>query len=141
MLGLKSPGDIQRNESHLYCHVTTPTPNLVACVLSIVMSLATMIAEVVIVVFIRKNMVEPECGPSSLPTHFLTRLFSLSACICLVVCISVYSLITPRSGGGTHSAWYILLNAGPICVAVTFGTQKDILCFYFRRKQNLNVRQ
>ncbi len=118
-VGLKSPGDIQRNESHLYCHVTTPIPcvlvriifvllqnyrgsrNLVACVLSIVMSLATMIAEgsssthcsvvhwlwnvVVIVIVIRKNMVELERGPSSLPTHFLTRLFSLSACICLAV--------------------------------------------------------
>ncbi|KAK0236699.1 hypothetical protein EDD85DRAFT_1023515 [Armillaria nabsnona] len=140
VVGLKSPGDVQRNESHLYCHVTTTIPNLVACILGIVMSLATMIAEVVIVVIIRKNMVELGRGPSSLPTHFPIRLFSLSACICLVVCVSVYSLINPP-GGGTLSAWYILLNAGPICVAVTFGTQKDILCFYFRRKQNLNVRQ
>ncbi|KAK0433424.1 hypothetical protein EV421DRAFT_2040180 [Armillaria borealis] len=140
VVGLKSPGDVQRNESHLYCHVTTATPNLVVCVLSIIMSLATMIAEVVIVVVIRKTMVKLGREPSSLPTHFLIRLFSFSACICLVICISVYSLISPPEGG-TLSAWYILLNAVPICVVVTFGTQKDILCFYFRRKQNLNVGQ
>ncbi|PBK92509.1 hypothetical protein ARMGADRAFT_1063466 [Armillaria gallica] len=140
VVGLKGPGAVQRNESHLYCHVTTTAPNLVVCVLSIIMSLATMIAEVVVVVVVRKSVVRLGREPSSLPTHFLVRLFSFSACICLVVGISVYSLISPP-GGGALSAWYILLNAVPIGVVVTFGTQKDILCFYFRRKQNPNVGQ
>lgn len=140
VVGLKSPGDVQRNESHLYCHVTTPTPNLVVCVLSIILSLATVVAEVVIVVIMRKAMVKLGRERSSLPTHFLVRLFSFSGYVCLVVCISVYSFISPP-GNGALSAWYILLNAVPICGVVTFGTQKDILCFYFRRKQNLNVGQ
>ncbi|KAK0213561.1 hypothetical protein IW262DRAFT_315548 [Armillaria fumosa] len=139
VVGLKSPGDVQRNESRLYCHVTTPIPNLVVCILSILMSLATMIAEVVVVVVIRKTMVKPGREPSSLPRQLLIRLFSFSACICLVVCISVYSLID--HSGGSYSAWYILLNAVPIGAIVTFGTRKDILCFYFRRKQNLTVGQ
>ncbi|SJL08564.1 uncharacterized protein ARMOST_11930 [Armillaria ostoyae] len=138
VVGLKSPENVRRHESHLYCHVTTATPNLVVCVLSIITSLATMIAEVVIVVAIRKTMVRLRREPSFLPTHLLVRLFSFSACICLVVCISVYSLIVPPDDDA-RSPWYILLNAVPIGGVVTFGTQKDILCFYFRRKQNPNV--
>ncbi|KAK0189861.1 hypothetical protein F5146DRAFT_1200804 [Armillaria mellea] len=134
VVGLQSPENVRRHESRLYCHVTTATPNLVVCVLGIIISLATMIAEVVIVVIIRKNMIQLRREPSSLPTHLLVRLFSFSACICLVVCISVYSLIVPPDGDA-RSLWYILLNAVPICGVATFGTQKDILCFYFRRKQ------
>ncbi|KAK0478808.1 hypothetical protein IW261DRAFT_1480942 [Armillaria novae-zelandiae] len=140
VVGLKNPSDVQRNESHLYCHVTSPIPNLVVCVLSIIFSLATMMTEVVIVVVMRKAMFQLGCEPSSLSKQFLVRLFAFSACICLVVCISIYSLISPPVGG-TLSAWYILLNAVPICGVVTFGTQKDILRFYFQRKRDPNVGQ
>ncbi|PBK71601.1 hypothetical protein ARMSODRAFT_1083042 [Armillaria solidipes] len=143
VVGLQSPEHVQRNESRLYCHLTAAKPNLVVCVLGIIMSLATMIAEVVIILVIRKTAVELRRKTSSipsLPTHLLVRLFLFSTCICFVVCISVYSVIVPPEGGAL-SAWYILLNGGPIGVVVTFGTQKDILCFYFRRKQNLNIGQ
>ncbi|KAK0189846.1 hypothetical protein F5146DRAFT_1002043 [Armillaria mellea] len=82
----------------------------------------------------------------SLPMHLLVRLFLFSTCICLVVCntcgisISIYSVIVPPEGVGL-SVWYILLDVAPIGVIVTFGTQKDILCFYFRRKENIHVGQ
>ncbi|KAK0189845.1 hypothetical protein F5146DRAFT_1139337 [Armillaria mellea] len=131
VVGLQSPEHVQRNEARLYCHLNAAKPNFVVCVLGIVMSFALMIAEVVIVVVIRKSVANLGRIPSSLPTHLLIRLFSFSACICFVVC--VYSVIVPPEGVAL-TAWYILLNTGPIGVVVTFGTQKDILCFYFRPK-------
>ncbi|PBK92480.1 hypothetical protein ARMGADRAFT_1080551 [Armillaria gallica] len=143
VVGLQSPEHVQRNESRLYCHLTATEPNFLIGVLGIIVSLATMIAEVVIIVVIRKTAVELRRETRStpnLPTHLLVRLFLFSTCICFALCVSVYSVIVPLEGGAL-SAWYILLNGGPIGVVVTFGTQKDILCFYFRRKQNLDIGQ
>ncbi|PBK92472.1 hypothetical protein ARMGADRAFT_161566 [Armillaria gallica] len=133
--GLKNPGDVRRNGSHLYCHITTPEIALVFCILGVIISFATIIAEVVMVVIMRKTIVKLRRQSSSpnieLPTSLLVRLFSFSVCICFVLCINVYSLVGP-SKGSAHSAWYYLLDTAPIGGVVTFATQRDILYFYFR---------
>ncbi|KAK0433408.1 hypothetical protein EV421DRAFT_1430304 [Armillaria borealis] len=136
-MGLENPKDVRRNESHLYCHITTPTITLVFCILGVIISFATIIAEVAMVVIIRKTIGKLRRQSSSpnieLPTHLLVRLFSFSVCICFALCINVYSIVVP-SKGSALSAWYFLLNTVPIGGVVTFATQKDILCFYFQRR-------
>ncbi|KAK0463013.1 uncharacterized protein EV420DRAFT_1149858 [Desarmillaria tabescens] len=88
MMGLKDPKHVRRNGSHLYCHLTTSTLVLVFCVLGVIISLATMIAEVVILIIIRKTMINLKRQPSSpsieLPTHLFVRLFSFSCAFCVV---------------------------------------------------------
>ncbi|PBK71596.1 hypothetical protein ARMSODRAFT_1002687 [Armillaria solidipes] len=135
-MGLENPKDVRRNESHLYCHITTPTiyygpSTLVFCILGVIISFATIIAEVAMVVIIRKTIGKLRRQSSSpnieLPTHLLVRLFSFSKSI------NVYSIVVP-SKGSALSAWYFLLNTVPIGGVVTFATQKDILCFYLQRR-------
>ncbi|KAK0478841.1 hypothetical protein IW261DRAFT_189821 [Armillaria novae-zelandiae] len=132
--GLENPKVVRRNEAHLYCHITTPTFALVFCILGVIISFATIIAEVAMVVIIRKTIgkLRRQSGSPNieLPTRLLVRLFSFSVCICITLCINVYSIVGP-SRGSALSAWYFLLNTVPIGGVVTFATQKDILCFYF----------
>ncbi|KAK0236713.1 hypothetical protein EDD85DRAFT_790475 [Armillaria nabsnona] len=100
--GLKNPGDVRRNGSHLYCHLTTPEITLVFCILGVIISFATIIAEVAMVVIMRKTIVKLRRQSSSpnieLPTSLLNTTF----------------------------------ESAPIGGVVTFATQKDILYFYFR---------
>lgn len=136
-VGLANPKVVQRNESHLYCHITTPAFTLVFCVIGVTITFATIIAEVAMVVIIRKTMgkLRRQSGSpnTELPTRLLVRLFSFSVCMCIALCINVYSIFVP-SKGSALSAWYVLLNTVPIGGVVTFATQKDILCFYFQRR-------
>ncbi|KAK0189860.1 hypothetical protein F5146DRAFT_1052955 [Armillaria mellea] len=131
--GLNDPGTVRRNGSQLYCHITTPAILLVFCILGVIISFATIIAEVAMIVIIRKTIVKLRRQSSSpnieLPTSLLVRMFSFSVCICFVLSINVYSLVVPDKGSA-YSAWYYLLDTAPIGGVVTFATQKDILRFY-----------
>ncbi|KAK0213584.1 hypothetical protein IW262DRAFT_317797 [Armillaria fumosa] len=137
VMGLGNPKAVRRNESHLYCHITTPTSTLVFCILGVILTFATIIAEVAMVVIIRKTLgkLRRQSGSPNieLPTRLLVRLFSFSICICITLCINAYSIVG-SSKGSVPSAWYFLLNTVPIGGVVTFATQKDILCFYFQRR-------
>ncbi|KAK0201058.1 hypothetical protein DFS33DRAFT_1101328 [Desarmillaria ectypa] len=136
VIGVRNPDDVRRNDSYLYCHITTSIPNIILCAHGIVLSLAMMIIEVFVVIIIWKTKVKLRRQPNSadieIPTHLLLRAFSFSIFVCLTVGVTVYTLVIPPKGG-TSSSWYLLLGIVPLSGVATFETQKDILRFYYWR--------
>ncbi|KAJ7116069.1 hypothetical protein C8R44DRAFT_880443 [Mycena epipterygia] len=129
LLFVQDSGLVSRDPSHLYCHVTVPTPALISAGLVVSTGLLIFPLEIWIAIVLCRNWVtfrrSSETGPDphvSLTMFIRVGLFTVMSMT--GVGLSSVSLVAP---GVPKPYWSLVLPIVPLIAAITFGSQEDIM--------------
>ncbi|KAJ7180735.1 hypothetical protein C8R46DRAFT_1070436 [Mycena filopes] len=138
LLFIQDTGVVQRDaSSHLYCHITSPTPALVSGAIVISTGLFIFPLEIWIAIVLCRNWVAfRRSSQASLDPHVSLTMFIRVALFTVMsmtgVGLSSISLGSPNS---VKPYWSLILPIVPIIAAVIFGSQQDIMrCWVFWRE-------
>ncbi|PBK95923.1 hypothetical protein ARMGADRAFT_753570 [Armillaria gallica] len=142
LIGLQQRESIERDEWSLYCHSTASSPTFIAAIFVLIATL-TMIILAVYMAFVlwntkkRLKSIGADDNLSSIfPPNLFFRFLAFSTCILLAIGLSASILPFPTS---YWPFWKMTLTTPPIVIALSFGIQKDMIAFYWRRKRRNRV--
>ncbi|TFK40427.1 hypothetical protein BDQ12DRAFT_497203 [Crucibulum laeve] len=134
---------VKRSSTHLYCHSSSPTPLIVTAILTTTAGVLLLFLEVWTAVIFYKRCYLPRRTHNTTDYNIYRSLLIRSAFFTAVTLIGngfvAFSFVAKRSS----ITWNLFLPIAPILVAVTFGTQRDILgsCnWVFKIHKNTGIR-
>ncbi|CAK5274672.1 unnamed protein product [Mycena citricolor] len=126
---IQSAGEIQRDDTQLYCHLATPSPARISALIVIATGAIIVPLEIWIVVVLCRNWAvfrgsahrkDPTVSLSILIRMNLFTVLSMTG-----VGLSSFSLLKSHT-----PFWSLTLTIVPILAAIIFGTQADLLSAY-----------
>ncbi|KAK0460175.1 uncharacterized protein EV420DRAFT_254353 [Desarmillaria tabescens] len=139
LIGLQERETVKRDEWSLYCHSAASSPTLITATFVLIEASTMIILQVSMVIILWKNKrrLKSNGANDNLSLIFPLSLFfrSLMFAVYILLGIGISASIIP-SPTGSSPVWKMTLTTPPIAMALSFGTQKDTIAFYWRYKRD-----
>ncbi|KAF8656281.1 hypothetical protein AX16_002717 [Volvariella volvacea WC 439] len=137
VMGAQNPGNVNRSPSGMYCHLSDGKTTKISAVLVIIAMTVVTTFEVATAILLYRNWaafrrLRPSEHNVSLSVLIRVSIFTFLPFFTLVISLLAFN----RSRSEESQKLNLAIATLPLLAALVFGTQKDILCAWFRRPFN-----